>query len=161
MEPENSGRTVIQIFNGAPCRLMNRANGGRMFDSLYFAISPSFKGQGLTNAVVEIEYLAKPGVSFRLQFDGIDGDMRRIYQPVLPDGARVMRFGTGADYATIPTPGVWSVATFHVTNSVFLYSQKDGADFRLEVVPPEILVRRVTVKREDAERSGKSNVLGK
>jgi hypothetical protein len=27
-------------------------------------------------------------------------------------------------------------------------SQRDGADFRLEVVPPEIYVRRVTVTRE-------------
>jgi len=28
-------------------------------------------------------------------------------------------------------------------------SQRDGADFRLEVVPPELYVRRVTVLREN------------
>jgi len=34
------------------------------------------------------------------------------------------------------------------TNAVFMNSQRDGADFRLEVVPPDIYVRRVTVTRE-------------
>lgn len=93
-------------------------------------------------------------VSIRLQFDGLDGDTHCMYLPVLPEGARVMRLGTGADYATIPNPGVWSMATFHLTNTVFLNSQRDGADFRLEVAPPEIHVRRVTLTREDGSRSG-------
>ena len=104
------------------------------------------------NARVEVEYLAKKDTAFRLQFDGLDGDVHQKYQPALPVGARVMRFGTGADYGTIPTPGVWSVATFHLTNAAFLNSQRDGADFRLEVVPPEIHVRRVTVTREPVRR---------
>ncbi len=38
-----------------------------------------------------------------LQFDGMDGDTHQMYLPVLPEGARVMRFGTGADCAAIPT----------------------------------------------------------
>ena len=67
---------------------------------------------------------------------------------MLPTGAAVMRLDTGADYGVIPIPNVWSVATFHVTNAVFTNSQRDGADFRLEVVPPQIHVRRVTVTRE-------------
>ncbi len=77
---------------------------------------------------------------------------KRLYMPVLAEGARPMRFGTGADYGTIPTSAVWSRATFHLTNAVFLNSQRDGADFRLEVVPPEIYVRRVTLTREAAPR---------
>ena len=120
-----------------------------MFGSLCFAIDPSFKRERLKNARVEIEYLAKKDTSFRLQFDGMEGDTHRMYQPVLPEGARVMRFGTGADYGTIPAPGIWRTAIFHLTNAIFMNSQRDGADFRLEVLPPEIYVRRVTVMREN------------
>jgi len=144
---ENSYAAVTTL-EGAPCRYLNRLSEGRMFGSLYFKISPSFKRDGLKNARVEVEYWGRTGTAFRLQFDGMDGDTPRIYQPVLPEGASVMRFGTGADYGTISTPGVWSVARFHITNAVFLNSQRDGADFRIEVVPPELYVRRVTVIRE-------------
>jgi len=100
------------------------------------------------NARVEIEHLATPDTAIRLQFDGIDGKVHRKYQPVLAKGASILRMGTGADYGRVTTSGVWSVATFHLTNAVFLNSQRDGADFRLEVVPPDIYVRRVTVTRE-------------
>jgi hypothetical protein len=147
-----AGPASIEFINEVPCRDLDRLGEGRMFGSLYFAISPSFKRDGLTNARVEVEYHARKDTAFRLQFDGMDGDTHRMYQPLLPEGARVMRFGTGADYATIPTPGVWSVATFHITNGLFLNSQRNGADFRLEVVPPKIYVRRVTVFRENAQR---------
>jgi hypothetical protein len=97
---------------------------------------------------VEVEYLGKPDTAFRLQYDGMDGERHRLYMPLLAEGMRAMRFGTGADYGTIPTPGVWSVATFHITNGMFMNMQRNGADFRIEVVPPEIYVRRVTVVRE-------------
>jgi hypothetical protein len=140
-------RTSIQNVGGVACRYLNRVTEGRYCGSLYFEIDPSFKREGVKNARVEIEYLAKPDVSVRLQFDGMEGDTHRMYLPVLPEGARVNTIGTGADYGIIPTPGVWSVATFHLTNAVFLNSQRDGADFRLEVVPPEIYVRRVTMTR--------------
>jgi hypothetical protein len=144
---KNSPPTV-EVLDGVTCRYLNRMNENRMFGSLYFSISPGFKRAPIKNARVEVEYLGKKDTAFRLQFDGIDGETRRMYQPILPDDARVMRFGTGADYGTIPTPGVWSVATFHITNAVFMNSQRDGADFRIEVVPPELYVRRVTVMRE-------------
>jgi hypothetical protein len=147
--PEAGGRgnvTINQVVDGVPCRYLQRP--GRYCGSLYFEIGPEFKSKSPINARVDIEYLAKPDTAFRLQFDGMDGTVHRKYQPVLAKGATVMRLGTGADYGRIATPGVWSVATFHVTNAVFMNSQRDGADFRLEVVPPEIYVRRVTVTRE-------------
>ncbi|MDB6031490.1 MAG: hypothetical protein JWM16_1828 [Verrucomicrobiales bacterium] len=144
------GHATPELLGGVPCRHLDRTREGRMFASIYFAISPGFKRQGLKNARVDIEYLAKPETAFRLQYDAMEGDTRRLYKPLLPAGAKVMRFGTGADYATIPNPGVWSTATFHLTNGVFANSQRDGADFRLEVLPPEIYLRRVTVTREDA-----------
>ncbi len=138
----------VQVLEGVPCRYLNRVQEGRMFGSFYFAINPSFKSDGLKNARVEVEYLGNKDTAFRLQFDGMDGDTPRSYQPVLPEGARVMRFGTGADYGFISTPGIWNVATFHITNAVFLNSQRDGADFRIEVVPPDLHVRRITITRE-------------
>jgi len=98
------GHASIQNLDGVPCCYLNRINENRMYASLYFAIDPSFKRERLKNARVEIEYLAKRDTAFRLQFDGLDGDTHRMYKPVLPEGARVMRFGTGADYGTIPLP---------------------------------------------------------
>ena len=92
---------------------------------------------------------AKAERSFRVQFDGMNGDTHQRYLPVLAEGATVMRFGTGADYATAPEIGHWAIATFHLTNAVFRNSQKGGADFRIEVVPPDIYLRRVAVIRED------------
>ena len=147
-----AGPASIEVVEGVLCRDLDRLGEGRMYGSLYFAISPSFKRDGLTNARVEVEYLARKDTAFRLQFDGMDGDTHRMYHPLLPEGASVMRFGTGAHYATIPTPGVCSVATIQITNPIFLNSQRNGADFRLEVVPPKIYVRRVTVFRENARR---------
>jgi hypothetical protein len=147
--PDAGGRgnvTTNQVVDGVPCRHLQRP--GRYCGSLYFEIGPEFKSKSPMNARVEIEFLAKPDTAFRLQFDGMDGTVHRKYQPVLAKGATVTRLGTGADYGRIATPGVWSVATFHVTNAVFMNSQRDGADFRLEVVPPDIYVRQVTVTRE-------------
>jgi hypothetical protein len=149
---EQPGPALVQTLDGVPCRYLNRLREGRMFGSLYFAISPSFKGDGLKNARVEVEYLGKMNTAFRLQYDAMDGERHRLYMPLLAEGMPTMRFGTGADYGTIPTSGVWSVATFHITNGVFMNMERNGADFRIEVVPPEIYVRRVTVAREDGKR---------
>jgi len=145
---DNDGRTAIEEIDGAPCRHLDRMREGRMFGSCYFAINPGFKEAGLTNARVEIEYFCRAERSFRVQFDGMDGQAHQRYWPVLAEGAKVMRFGTGADYATAPEIGRWAVATFHLTNAVFRNSQKNKADFRIEVVPPDIYLRHVTVARE-------------
>ena len=147
--PDGSdSRTAIEEVNGSPCRHLDRMREGRMFGSCYFAINPTFKATGLTNARVEIEYFCREERSFRVQFDGMDGQTRQRYWPVLAEGAKVMRFGTGADYSTAPEIGRWAVATFHITNAVFRNSQKSKADFRIEVVPPDIYLRRVTVTKE-------------
>jgi hypothetical protein len=155
--PETGGRgnlTVTQVLAGVPCRLLQRP--GRYSGSFYFEVGSDFKGDGFgsgpMNARVDIDYFAKPDTAFRLQFDGLDGGQHQKYQPVLPVGAKVLGFGTGADYGRAPTTGAWSVATFHLTNAIFMNSQKDGADFRLEVVPPDLYVRRVTVTRESTTR---------
>jgi len=147
--PETGGRgnvSTLQVLDGVPCRHLQRP--GRYCGSLFFELSSEFKSKRPMNARVEIEHLATPDIAIRLQFDGIDRNVHRKYQPVLAKGASILRLGTGADYGRVTTSGVWSVAPFHLTNAVFLNSQRDGADFRLEVVPPNIYVRRVTVTHE-------------
>jgi len=103
------------------------------------------------NARVEVEYLAKKDTAFRLQFDGLDRDV----QPKVPAGVARGSEGDAVwhrrDYGTIPLPAC-GACDLHLTNAAFLNSQRDGADFRLEVVPPEIHVRRVTVTREPVRR---------
>jgi hypothetical protein len=120
----------------------------RLSAALYFAISPGFKQAGLKDARVEVEYLTKTSTYFRLQYDAMDGESHRIYRPALPENTPVTKLGMGADYAISATTGTWSVATFHLRDALFANSQRDGADFRLEVIPSEIYVRRVTVVRE-------------
>jgi hypothetical protein len=141
------GHTTVEFVGGVPCRYLNRLREMRLSAALYFAISPSFKQPGLKNARVEIEYLTKTRTYFRLQYDAMDGQSHRTYRPALPENALVTKLGMGADYA-ISAPGTWRVATFHLKDAVFENSQRDGADFRIEVIPSEIYVRRVTVVRE-------------
>jgi hypothetical protein len=150
---ERDGQTVATNFNGEPCRYLNRMQEGRPYGSFYFQISPSFKSRALKNSRVEVEYISDVeylgGVTqgLRLQYDGRQGGLPVRYLPVLAEGATVMRYPTGTDYGKIPSAGTWHTAIFHLTNAVFQNSQKAGADFRVEVAPPELYIRRVTVIR--------------
>jgi hypothetical protein len=146
---ERDGLTTIVDLEGATCRQLNLAAEGKFFGSFYFAIAPSFKNAGLTNALVEVEYLAKRSNSFRIQFDGLQGGTNRSYVTVVPIGAQVVRRYGDSGHALTPTLGTWSVATFHLTNATFRNAQNGGADFRFEVIPPEMYVRRVIVRREN------------
>jgi hypothetical protein len=116
---------------------------------MYFELNPTFKSVGLMNARIEVEYLTTQSNAFRLEFDGLDHGRARSYVPVLPTNATLTRWVTGVSYARAPVVGAWAVATFEITNATFRNSQNDGADFRFEVVPPEIYVRRVTVTRRE------------
>jgi hypothetical protein len=145
---ESDGQTVSTNLNGQPCCYLDRTREGRPYGSFYFQISPSFKRSGLKNARVEVEYLSRVATGFRLQYDGMEGGARARYLPVLAEGVAAMRYPTGADYGRISNGGTWETAAFHLTNTVFQNSQKGDADFRIEVVPPEIYIRRVTVIRE-------------
>jgi hypothetical protein len=143
---EADGRTQIENLDGVTCRLMRREN--KAFGFLYFAISPSFKRDRLNNARVDVEYFVKKRTFWRLQFDGVRDEAVHHYVSVLPERAQVVKFGPTTDFARVPEIGSWSTATFHVTNAVFRNGQNGDADFRLEINPAEIYVRRVTVTRE-------------
>lgn len=145
---ESDGRTQLVSRDGVMCRLIDRTADNKQFGYFYFDIAPGFKQRGLKSARVEVEYLAARPGHFRLQYDGEAEGVRRKYTSILPEGARVVRFGR-SEYARIPTVGSWAVATFHVTNALFQNGQNGHADFRIEAaVPPELHVRRVTLTRE-------------
>jgi hypothetical protein len=82
-----------------------------------------------------------------IQFDGIENGRSSAYVPVLPVGTGATRQLYGNSYALPASNGVWAATTFEITNAIFRNSQNGGADFRPEVVPPELFVRRVTVTR--------------
>ena len=140
------GRTQVENLDGLPCRRMFRE--GKSFGFLYFAISPSFKREGLTHARVDVEYFVKKRTFWRLQFDGVRDDAVHHYIAALPERASMLRMGGNSQFAWLPQIGSWGTATFHVTNAVFRNRQNGDADFRLEVSPADIYVRRVTITRE-------------
>ena len=146
---ERDGLTTIVNLEGVTCRQLDLAAKGKPFGSFYFTIAPSFKRTGLTNALIEVEYLAKRSNSFRVQFDGMQGGTSHSYVTVVPIGAQLVRRYGEFSHALTPTLGTWSVASFHITNATFRNSQNGGADFRFEVIPPAMYVRRVTVSREN------------
>lgn len=140
LEAERDGLTVVTNVNGKACRAMN-PTGRRLSDPMasgyvYFVIHPTFKVPEEKNFKIEVEYCGEPG-DFAIEFDAL--------------GAR--KTGSGAYKRANPagrwtTEGDWKTATFLIRNAAFENSQNGGADFRLSVRPPALLVRRVTVKRE-------------
>lgn len=143
---EPDGRTQVGNLDGVTCRHLNRAPKNGFF---YFALSPSFKQNGLKNARVDIEYFVNRPTFFRLQFDGMKGETPHKYVTVLPERAPVARFGGNVEFGRATTIGSWSVATFQISNAVFRNGQNGDSDFRIEVSPGEMYIRRVTITRED------------
>ena len=146
---EADGRTTIETLDGVPCRYLNRKP--RSFGYLYFAIHPDFKRDELKAARIEIEYRVPTSALIRLQYDGTEGESHKRYKAAPPGLAETMSLGAGTRYTPIRASDQWQTVTFHVTDGVFMNSQNGGADFRLEVTPPEIYVRRVTVARQTVQ----------
>ena len=133
---EGDGRTTVTNLNGVICRQMKRE--GRPNGYLYFTINPSFKSAGLTNARCEVEYYSPVRATCRLQYDAVESDTHQPY-----------KYASSAIIRAVPT-NLWKTVTFRLLNGVFMNSQNGGADFRLEAIPPDIYVRRVTLLRENA-----------
>jgi hypothetical protein len=143
---EADGRTTLTNLDGVVCRHLQRI--GRSSGFLYFSISPTFKGAGLTNARCEIEYYCKTSGRFRLQYDAMEPERHRAYKSVIAQEGPTIQYSDNLQFTRVAVPNTWRTATFLLTNGVFLNSQNGGADFRLEVSPPDIYVRRVTLTRE-------------
>jgi hypothetical protein len=132
------GQTTIENLDGVRCRYLNhRARGQRGGAYFYFVIDPTFKTVETKAVRVEFEYFTSTPVMFKVQYDGMEGEQHRSYKPAGP---------------AMPIPGsnVWRTATFELIEPVFQNSQNGGADFRLDVNPPELYLRRVSLTRGDA-----------
>jgi len=144
---ERDGLTAVGTVSGLRCRYLNlppitgrgepRQNG-----FFYFFIDTSFKQEGTNSVRIEVEYYNEKRGSLGLQYDARVKvkSMRSIYTRAGPsialDGAKE-----------------WETAVFHIRDGAFEGTQNGGADFRLEVAPPELYVRRVTVTREKDDES--------
>lgn len=146
---EPDGRTVIETLDGVKCRYLNRKP--RSFGYLYFAIHPSFKREELKAVWIEVEYFVATPVVFRLQYDGMEGQTHKRYKSVVAEGGQVADMGGSVRFTRLRGSNAWQTAIFHIADGVFMNSQNGGADFRLEVTPPEIYLRRVSVTREDVK----------
>lgn len=143
---QSDGQTTVESLDGVTCRHLDRKPKGNGF--LYFAIHPDFKSEELKLVRIEMEYLMKVSGLFRLQYDGTEGETHKPYRSVVAEGGEVAHLGGRIRFTRVQQINTWQTATFFITNGVFLNSQNGGADFRLEVMPPDIYVRRVSVARE-------------
>lgn len=151
---EPDGRTTVTNLDGVICRRMHRP--GRSNGFLYFTISPTFKAVGLTNARCEIEYFTSRVTTLRLQYDAVEFETHRPYKSVQVEGGQTINYGGNARFTRVTPANGWQTATFLIRDGVFMNSQNGGADFRLEVTPPDIFVRRVTIIRENSLPGEKS-----
>jgi len=132
------GQTRIENLQGVPCRYLDptvRSRGGAAY--LYFVVSSTFKTVETKAARIDFEYFTLTATTLKVQYDGMEGDRHRPFMPAQPGELRV------------PGSPQWRTASFRITDAAFLNSQNGGADFRLDVIPPEIYVRRVTLTREN------------
>ena len=153
LSKQGDGRTNIEALDGVPCRLLNRKPEGKTFGYLYFFIHPDFKERELKTARIEVEYFVTNSAFLRLQYDGLNGDVTKPYKTALAQSGEVAKLGNTAAFTRIQGSNAWKIATFYIADGVFRNSQNGRADFRLEVTPPEIYVRRVTVTREEIQSS--------
>jgi hypothetical protein len=145
---ERDGRTTIETVEGVPCRYLNRRPEQKGNGFLYFAIHPDFKLEELKTARIEIEYRAVTSGYLRLQYDGTEGETHKPYKSALPIDEKLVTLGTGTRFIRFQATNEWRTVSFQVTDGVFMNSENGGADFRMEIFPPEIYVRRVSVTRE-------------
>jgi hypothetical protein len=141
------GRTTLTNLDGVACRLLDRKP--RSFGYVYFAIAPTFKVRELNAVRIEIEYRVHHSGVLRLQFDAMEPERHRAYKTAEPLNEQLVRLGDGQGFLRLRASNGWQTATFSATNGYFNNSENGGADFRLEVTPAEIYVRRVTVNRVD------------
>lgn len=144
LSSESDGRTTIENIDGVACRLLNRTNKFNGF--LYFTIHGSFKQEPLKSAKIEFEFQVERPVLIRFQYDGVQDQLPKPYKGAIPEGMAAVQLSTAKFVRVFPS-NTWQTISFHATDAQFMNSQNGGADFRLEVTPPQIFVRRVTVTR--------------
>jgi hypothetical protein len=104
---------------------------------IYFAADDSFKWSDSMHAKLEVEYFDAGTGKLSAEFDGSDptAPFKGAYTPV---GKAVRMRDTKQ----------WKTAEFDLRGARFLNSENSQADFRLDVLDPDICVRRVALVRE-------------
>jgi hypothetical protein len=141
--PKNSEAGLVQIDNADGATVATNVSGraartvvspGNRY--LYFAVDDSFKAEGTTNLVVEVELLdAAPG-QLALEFDGSDASA-----PF--NGA----YSRSPDTVKLAGSGRWTTAKFRLPGAQLLNGQNQGADFRLAIEAPGIAFGTMTLRR--------------
>ena len=101
-------------------------------------------------ARIEVEFFSRRSGYLRLQYDAVEGDNHKPYKSAASDGPEMINLGTVRGFTRLVQSNGWQTVAFRVADGAFGNSQNGGADFRFEITPPEIYVRRVRVTRETA-----------
>jgi hypothetical protein len=148
LESSKKEQSTAAKMGGLQCRRFKRTGINDCY--AYFMIDPSFKGTGITNARVEVDYFDSSLGSFNIEYDGWDyeapdrsekGSLRLV---VYDQGAYV----PSEEKITAQGTGQWETAEFHLKNVRFANSQNANADFRLRISCPEFFLRRVALHPE-------------
>lgn len=128
------GKTTPATAGGQPCRAAQITPQGGTY--MYFAVDDSFKLPGTMNGMVFVEYFdAAPGV-LGLEYDGSD--------PAAPFGGAYTR---AKEAVKLTGSQTWQTAQFQLPGARFVKSQNRGADFRLVVQSPALMVKRVELRK--------------
>ncbi len=129
----DDGMTVPVVIGGSAA-VKPAAPNARF---IYFAADDSFKWSESMHAKLEVEYFDTGKGSLSVEFDGSDA------------GAPFHGAYTwGGKRVKMTDARQWKTAEFDLRGARFINSENNEADFRLDVLDPDICVRRVTLVRE-------------
>lgn len=128
------GQTAPTTHAGKACceTRMGPHGGGYV----YFQIDDGFKWDRSMDVTVDVQYVDRNGGSFGIQYDShdphatLDGAYKDCAKRVSLDGTRN-----------------WKTASFSLKDARFDARQNAEADFRIATDSPQLLVRKVTVRR--------------
>jgi hypothetical protein len=103
---------------------------------IYFVSDDSFKRAGAMELNVEVDFFDAAEGVLSLEFDGSD--------LAAPFGGAYTR---AAESVRLTGNQAWKTAAFHLSGARLLNSQNRGADFRLVVESPKLIVREVRLLR--------------
>ena len=109
------------------------------YNCLYFTVNQFYKtAQDLDRCMLEVTYYdGAPGTEFRLEYDS---------QTDVPPHNGAYR---STESVALQGSGAWKEAEFRLSDARFAGRQNGGADFRLWVNNPDLLVRSITLRPDD------------
>jgi len=128
------GQTEPSSAGGKPARTSKPFKGGHSY--IYFIVDDSFKWAGSMDLQVEVEYYDAAAGSLGLEFDG--SDTNAPFSGAYSRATPVIKLAGDKQ---------WKSALFNLPGAKLANGQNGGADFRLAVNAPQLIVRQVTLKR--------------